>query len=145
MNARQIALLLLAACLLLMPATSGETADKAGKIIEIRDKMFITQTDDIYINIKDYVGRTVRYEGIYTTFPPMPGEERQHMVFRNAPGCCGNDGVAGFMVAWDRDYPSPNDWVKVEGVLETLESGMPRVRLTALTVMEKRGQEFVTQ
>jgi putative membrane protein len=132
-----------AACLLLLIVSRTEAADK---VIEIRDKMFLAQTEDIYINAPDYMGSAVRYEGIYTSFPPaFKGDETLHVVFRRAPGCCGNDGMAGFIVAWDGDYPDPDAWVKVEGVLETADSGDLQIRLSSLSVLEKRGQEFVTQ
>ena len=142
-------LALLAVCTLLLLASHANAAskvDKAGKVIEIREKMFVAQTDDIYVNMKDYVGSTVRYEGIFATFPSFtPGEEGPRMVYRKSPGCCGFDGISGFQVAWDGSYPDPNAWVKVEGVLEPAGDGMLLVRLSSLEVMEKRGREFVTQ
>jgi uncharacterized membrane protein YcgQ (UPF0703/DUF1980 family) len=132
-----------AACLLLLVVSRAGAADK---VIEIQDKMFLAQTDDIYINAPDYLGSAVRYEGIYTNFPPeFEGGEELHIVFRRAPGCCGDDGMAGFIVAWDGEYPDVDAWVRVEGVLESTDMGDLLVRLSSLSVMEKRGQEFVRQ
>ena len=133
---------LVAAFVLLATASTAFCSDK---VVEIRDKMFLTQTDEIYLNAGDYIGRTIRYEGIYTSFPTMPGQEAMHMVFRRAPGCCGNDGSAGFLVTWDGEYPNPNAWVQIEGVLESPAEGKLVVRASSLSVLEKRGQEFVTK
>ncbi|MDR3229874.1 MAG: hypothetical protein LBT65_00390 [Synergistaceae bacterium] len=117
------------------------------KIFEIREKMFIQQCNDIYLNPDEYLGRTVRLEGIYEEEADEESGGTFRYVIRRGPGCCGNDGVAGFEVLFDgTPPPAPNDWVEAVGTVElvsadSLESVV--LRLSRLAVMEKRGAEFV--
>ncbi|MDR1179148.1 MAG: metal ABC transporter permease [Spirochaetales bacterium] len=127
------------------------------EVIEIREKMFIAQTNEIYLNTTDYLGKTIRFEGL---FQQEQYEGRPYRyVFRYGPGCCGYDGNAGFEVSWQprvpgshtlplKPYPGQDDWVRAEGRLETYEEeGIPYLYLvlSSLTVLDIRGAEFVTQ
>lgn len=120
-----------------------------GGVIEITERLFIAQTNDMYLNAPDYLGRTIKYEGIYknTDNWPEPPEAPIHYVIRYGPGCCGYDGEAGFEVRWDGEYPNPDDWVEVVGVLceEAYESGYKilYVEVISLTVKDERGAEYV--
>ncbi|GHU70990.1 hypothetical protein FACS1894184_17210 [Clostridia bacterium] len=119
-------------------------------IIEIKEKMFIAQTNDIYANSNDYLGKTIRYEGVFDQADGVvAGKDVTYsMVIRYGPGCCGADGNVGFEVAWDQPYPSVNDWVEATGVLEEYdEEGATylRLRLSSLSVMPVRGQDTVQQ
>jgi len=128
--------------LFVMNAGAGED-----KVLEIKEKMFIQQCDDIYINTDEYVGKTIKLEGIYGEFPDFGGGDPEHYVYRNAPGCCGYDGMAGFRVLLnDGPAPKPNDWVEATGTVEMDTSGQSEkvfLRLSSLKVMGKRGAEFV--
>ncbi len=148
---RLIALLLLAALLL---AGCGDTADQTAvhadtevQVIDIKEKMFIAQTNDVYVNPKEYIGKTLRLQGMFGAEMNADGTP-YYMVFRYGPGCCGYDANAGFEVAWDGKYPSVNDWVEATGVLETyIEDNQVymRLRLSALNVLDTRGLEYVNQ
>jgi hypothetical protein len=129
--------------------------------LEIREKMFIAQTNDVYLNPEDYLGKTIKLEGLFK-IDQYVGEDKEYcFVLRYGPGCCGNDGSAGFEVAWNRPrpgavktlpagpvYPAIDAWVEAVGVLDTYEEdGYPYIYLDllALTEKEDRGAEFVTQ
>jgi uncharacterized membrane protein YcgQ (UPF0703/DUF1980 family) len=122
------------------------------KIVEIREKMFIAQTNEIYLNAEDYLGKTIKLEGL---FKWEEYENRKHcFVLRYGPGCCGYDGNAGFEVAWEGpgkrlpEYPLPDDWVEAAGVLKAYEKdgySYLYIALSSLRVLEARGAEFVTQ
>jgi uncharacterized membrane protein YcgQ (UPF0703/DUF1980 family) len=120
------------------------------EVVEIKEKMFIAQTNDVYLNPEDYLGKTIKLEGIFQT-QSYGAESPYYFVIRYGPGCCGNDGNAGFEVMWedtDAVYPQENDWVQVVGVLGAYEEdGYPYIciGLSSLEVLETRGQEFVTQ
>jgi zinc transport system permease protein len=126
------------------------TAPVSGEIVEIREKMFIAQTNDVYLNPEDYMGKTIKLEGLFKTEAGY-GNTSYCFVIRYGPGCCGYDGNAGFEVAWDqsrRTYPSEDAWVEAVGVLSSYEEdGFPYLylALSDLTVKEKRGAEFVSQ
>lgn len=128
--------------------STGEVTDdmKSGDVIEINDKLFLTQTNDVYANVNDYVGKTIKYEGIYST-ENYQGE-LTHYVIRYGPGCCGNDANVGFEVIYDGKYPQKNDWVAVEGTIEIYERNKfkyIRVHITQINTLDTRGQETVRQ
>jgi zinc transport system permease protein len=129
-----------------LPDSSGET------MIEIREKMFIAQVNDVYLNPEDYLGKAIKLEELFKW--EQYGEQPYCFVIRYGPGCCGFDGNAGFEVAWDnRDpasaaYPDPDDWVEATGVLQSYEEdGYPYLylALSSLDVLDTRGEEFVAQ
>jgi len=127
---------------------NGKSASPAGaKVVEIKEKMFVAQTNEIYYNSEDYLGKTIKYEGIFTLYE-APDGTKYYSVIRYGPGCCGNDANCGFEVRWDKSYPKENDWVSVEGVLEKYDEGGSqylRLALTSLDVKKERGAENVTQ
>ncbi|MDR2616038.1 MAG: hypothetical protein LBC28_05595, partial [Oscillospiraceae bacterium] len=69
---------------------------------------------------------------------------------RLGPGCCGNDGVAGFEFTCDAlPELKENDWISVEGVLTpyTYDDGYESVIISdaVVTVKAERGAEYVSQ
>ncbi|MCL1895212.1 MAG: hypothetical protein FWG03_01550 [Clostridiales bacterium] len=118
-----------------------------GDVIEVKEKMFVAQMNDIYYNADDYLGKTIKYEGIFDIYEEDTGVD-YYFVIRYGPGCCGIDLNAGLEVAWDKGYPEQNDWVEVVGVLEDYEdngNNYLRLALSSLTVLDVRGAEVVTQ
>lgn len=114
-------------------------------VIEIREKLFIAQTNEIYLNYEDYLGKTVSYEGIFMT-TEMEGYDPWHWVVRYGPGCCANDGTAGFEIRYDGEWPEQNDWVAVQGVLTTYDVNgwdMLVLDVVSLEIKAERGQEYV--
>ncbi len=131
----------------LAPAHGVTVPAPAGDVIEISERLFIAQTNDIYLNTADYLGKTIKYEGIFKTMYWQEADETYYFVFRYGPGCCGYDGEAGFEVTWDGEWPEENAWCEVVGVLESYElAGWTylRLALSSLTVLEERGAEFVS-
>jgi zinc transport system permease protein len=121
-------------------------ADFFEKGLDIKEKFFITQINDIYLNPNNYLGTKIRYEGIFDVYDIEDGK-KFYSVFRYGPGCCGPDAYAGFEIIWEdksKEYPRPNDWVEVIGVLEMYEADKAkflRIKLSSLKVLEKRGKE----
>jgi putative membrane protein len=144
--------LLLAAiipALVLLLCVTSCTKKENTDIVEIGEKMFIAQVNDIYLNADDYLGKKIKLEGV---FKQSTGEEPYYFVIRYGPGCCGNDGLVGFEVAWDKEkakpYPADDSWVEAEGVLKSYEEEgfqLSYIDLTSLNVLAKRGAETVTQ
>jgi hypothetical protein len=129
------------------------------EVVEIREKMFIAQVNDVYLNPEEYLGKTLKLEGIFQA-QHYYGTDPYYFVIRYGPGCCGNDGNAGFEVLWDGAfakkpaeggelaYPEEGDWVEASGVLGTYEEdGYPYlcIALSSLKVLDERGAEFVSQ
>jgi len=125
----------------------AESADT----VEIREKMFVSQVNDVYLNTDDYLGKTIKLEGL---FKQDQGYEKLYcFVLRYGPGCCGTDGNVGFEVAWANEqahpYPAVDSWVEATGVLKTYEEdGYAQylyLDLSSLNVLSKRGAETVIQ
>jgi hypothetical protein len=126
---------------------SLEAAKGADDVIEIGEKMFVGQINDIYSNPEDYLGKTIRYEGLYTYYSNNYDDTRYDCVIRYGPGCCGNDGEVGLEIAWPGDMPVENDWVEVTGVVENYEENgwqYLRLRADSLKVLPIRGKEQVS-
>ncbi|MDR3277794.1 MAG: hypothetical protein LBT12_03385 [Oscillospiraceae bacterium] len=129
-------------------ATAAPVAEADGNVIVIREKLFVEQTNDVYYNAEDYLGKTIQYEGIFKTYEVPETGGTYYSVIRYGPGCCGIDANAGFEVYWDGGYPELDDWVEAVGVLEMYEEDGAlylRLALTALTVLSVRGAEYVDQ
>ena len=68
-------------------ANSKETAtaqEEKVDILEITDNYFIEQTNDIYLNLNDYVGKTVKMQGFVYTYLGEDGNT-YYAVVRNTP------------------------------------------------------------
>jgi uncharacterized membrane protein YcgQ (UPF0703/DUF1980 family) len=125
---------------------NNKSANKA--IVEIGDRMFITQVNDVYLNASDYMGKTIKLEGIFKCEDPY-----NFVVRYGFGGCCGADANVGFEVMWDKTsakaYPDADSWVEVTGVLKShpLDSNSQYLYLdlASLNVLDKRGLEFVFQ
>jgi uncharacterized membrane protein YcgQ (UPF0703/DUF1980 family) len=127
-------------------------AESDGGIIEIKEKMFLTQVNDVYLNADDYLGKTIKLEGI---FKKQEWEEDTYCyVLRYGPGCCGDDGNVGFEVKWPEDrmdvYPDDDSWVAAAGVLKAGKMDTPPYQylfldLSSIDVLSKRGVETVRQ
>ena len=135
------------------PSVSVEREAPASEkgVIEIKEKMFISQVNDVYLNPEDYLGKTIKLEGL---FKMEQGYDKSYcFVLRYGPGCCGNDGNIGFEVAWDNEkkmpYPGEDSWVEATGELKTYEedgySEFLYLDLISLNVLNKRGAETVLQ
>jgi uncharacterized membrane protein YcgQ (UPF0703/DUF1980 family) len=124
------------------------TVAAAGDVVEIKEKLFIAQTNDIYYNAEDYLEKTVKYEGIFDVYEVPETGLKYYSVIRYGPGCCGIDANAGFEVKWAGAYPNANDWVEAIGVLESYEEDgyqYLRLNLSSLNVLPTRGAEYVSQ
>jgi uncharacterized membrane protein YcgQ (UPF0703/DUF1980 family) len=128
----------------------GAVPDKG--VIEIKEKMFMTQVSDVYMNAEDYLGKTIKLEGIF--LKEEWEEDTYCFVIRYGPGCCGDDGGnVGFEVKWPEDrmeadstgaYPDTNSWVAATGVLKVNNQYL-YLDLTSLDVLSRRGVEIVRQ
>ena len=119
--------------------------------VEITEKMFATQVSDVYLNAKDYLGKTIKLEGIFKTEQYYEDREPYCFVVRYGPGgCCGADANVGFEVKWDKNhaqpYPAVESWVGAAGELKVDEDdNYLYLDLASLTVLSKRGAETVVQ
>ena len=121
-------------------------------IIEIKEKMFATQVQDVYNNAEDYLGKTIKLEGLFKQEQTHDGKTYCY-VLRYSPGCCGYDGNASFEIKWDESkaqpFPKEDAWIETIGVLKQYEEdGYDQylyLDLISLNVLNKRGAEIVSQ
>ncbi len=120
-----------------------------GGILEIKEKLFLTQINDIFYNFESYKDKTIIVEGMYSVLYSWDGSESVSVVYRRGPGCCGNDGWGGFVLKYDGSYPAENAWIRVTGVpeLDVAPEGYTTLYLNVISIEEKaeRGAEFVNQ
>jgi hypothetical protein len=125
LDAAQVQNILPAQDFVQVPAFSSTTAvvettvetKKTGQV-EIREKMFIGQVNDVYLNAEDYMGKTIKLEGLFKIeegndwVPDGVAEDLKPFycyVIRYGPGgCCGFDGSVGFEIAWDNNPGNNN-------------------------------------
>lgn len=115
------------------------------EIIEIKDDYFIGATNDIYYKLDSYIGKTIKMEGFLYVYD-YHGETRYGVV-RNSPGCCGNDGLAGLEIKYDKEYPPKDTWVEIVGTVESEEVEKDyNVPVISVETMEEKevGQTFVS-
>jgi len=117
--------------------------------VDITEKMYVTYINEIYVNTEDYIGETIRIQGMFQAYKDDNTGQTYYYVYRTGPGCCGNDGsMCGFEFTWGEDMPEEDDWIEVVGSLRTYEEdGWSYLTLDAksVTVMEERGAETVYQ
>ena len=122
------------------------TAVKSSGPVEIREKLFIQQCNDVYENMEDYIGRTIKIEGLCEVWD-LEEEGMHYVVYRKTPGCCGDDGMIGFGFKYSGDMPEKDDWIEVEGEIVSVSDAdgylTPEIRAARVIVKEERGEEFV--
>lgn len=157
---KRIAVLLLLALLPLVTGCSAnETKLNAQSDIDtnqydlsIKEKLFLAQVNDVYINARDFLGKSIHLEGMFSSFYYEPTDSIFCMVYRYGPGCCGTDGTVGFEITWAEDadiaQPEENAWIEVAGILEEYEAfgaNYLRLNLSKMQVKADRGAETVLQ
>jgi len=129
---------------------TGCTRTTENDVIEIRERMFMTQIQDIYLNVNDFLGKTIKLEGIFSDIF-WNGNNYYYVVRYVTDDCCGNDSV-GFEVMWPQgsagQIPGNNSWVEATGVMKVSAGGFHQpfyLELTSLNVLNTRGQEFISR
>lgn len=129
-----------------VPTAQAPAAAPEIPVVEITEKLFIAQCNDVYLNPDDYQGKAIKLEGMYQTYVDLAGGNTYHYVMRRGPGCCGYDGSAGFEFLYDGELPKIDDWIEVVGTVEKMKEGEAEyivLRASKVTVLTERGAEFV--
>ncbi|MBR2289422.1 MAG: hypothetical protein IJ867_02105 [Clostridia bacterium] len=146
-----IAIVLGALALIQKPTVSQAGSSKKSEAnekvdLDITDNYFIAQTNDVYINYDEYEGKTVRMEGYFYVYQDYSTGENYYAVIRNAPGCCGNDGLAGLDIKYDGEYPAVNTWIQVIGKIDKYSEADPTPVIMVSSLQETpEGTGFVNQ
>lgn len=116
------------------------------EVLEITEKLYIAQINDIFYNFEDYEDKIIVVEGMFSIFKSLDGKSEVPVVFRYGPGCCNNDGWGGFLLNYDQEFPKENDWIKVIGTPYIVENGAYKdlyLNVISIEVLETRGLEKV--
>lgn len=133
--------ILLALCIIFAMGAAPVQAKE--DVIEIKERVFVSLINDIYLNAEDYVGKKIRLQGVFEKIRDEDTKAYFYSITRQGPGCCGSDLNPGFEVIWDKKYPRHGSWVDATGVLEIYDKGYVRLRLTELKAMPKAGRLIV--
>ena len=103
----------------------------------ITDRFFATQMMEIKLDTGSFLGRTIRYEGMFSSH--LWEGDLIYIVAREGENCCGPGGFLGFEV-YLNDINSVPDytWVEVTGILEEIyEAGFGYfLRINAVSMSE---------
>lgn len=129
------------------PSGAQDAAASGQGVIELTEKMYVTYINEIYTNYDDYIGRTIKLQGMFGSEYYDANDTTYYYVYRVGPGCCGNDGsMCGFEFTWDGEMPQDTDWIEVVGTLGKYDlEGQIYLTLKAssVTKLAVRGAENV--
>jgi len=114
----------------------------------LKDRLFVQQVRDIYLNPQTYGDKIVQVEGFFDKYIDENKQER-YEVYRKTAGCCGDDGRAGFEFVYKKEKLSfkTNEWILVEALVkERVIDGYDHIYLEAISVVKKdkgKAKEFV--
>ena len=132
-------------CLLLAAAPAA--AAKPDYVI--RENFFVQMITDIFMNLGDYLGKTIQYEGFVLPITAENfGEGPEKFAVVRIAVCCGPDDMPIGFACMGKDAPPENAWVRVTGVLQErdLNNGeppYPYLDVQELEVLTKRGKQKV--
>jgi len=146
---RWVLLVVILASVLILAGCSNEGASVVasdGNVIDIDvdigERFFVNQMFEIFHNYRQYLGSTIRYEGMFHTI--HWDDSDFHVVFRYMLGCCGEEELLGFEVKLSGAEPFPDDtWVEVVGELGQ-DDGFLVLHVISIMAMDERGAEFVS-
>lgn len=127
--------------------TTVEESHNDNSAIIIQDDTFVTQMEDIFINLDDYIGKTVIFEGFVT---PIDEEKTQYGITRFYEQDHEDHShtlLVGLVCSYDGTWPAQDTWVEVTVTIEKIESedGLtPIGMIQELIVKEERGLDTVT-
>jgi len=111
----------------------------------LKDRLFVQQVQDIYLNPQTYGDKIVQIEGFFEKYLDENNKER-YSVFRKTAGCCGDDGRVGFEFVYNKEKLKFGlyEWIMVEAIVKG--STATDVYLEAISVTKKdkgKTKEFV--
>ncbi|MDR2595352.1 MAG: hypothetical protein LBC87_11340 [Fibromonadaceae bacterium] len=138
----KISVLLFLMLLLFCPQAMAQA--KAKSFCLLKDRLFVQQVSDIYLNPQSYGDKIVQIEGFFEKYIDENNQER-YAVFRKTAGCCGDDGRAGFEFVYKKEKLKfmQNEWIMVEAIVRERTAD---VYLEAISVVKKdkgKAKEFV--
>lgn len=120
------------------PEITHEDAQHTDEILDISGPLFAQHIQEIQLNRNYYLGRTIRYEGMFLSMYWEPTNETIYFVAQiQGSGCCG---IHGFEVYLNDILPLEDETlVEVTGVLEEFfdaDAGGYILRVNIISMVE---------
>ena len=133
---------ILAAILALMTvlAFTGCTGGDDDGVVVISERFFVHELMEVLLNHQQYIGRTIRLEGMFRTLH-VDGVDR-FVVMRYTFTCCSEEPIGLEIVLGDFSPFAADAWVEVAGTL-TMNNGFLVIQVTSITELTRRGAEVV--
>ena len=113
-----------------------------GNIHVLCYQMFQEQMQNIILNLDQYVGNTIQYEGMFT-YMNFFSEPRGYHVVRYVEGCCAPVQAMGFRLDMGDLSPlAEGTWVKITGVLNWCNYFTVVLAVTDIEALYEQGQVF---
>lgn len=133
-------------CPIMLHSASFAGSPDEKETVEINEKFFIQQCMNVYLNPEDFQDKLLKIEGLCEVWDD--NGETHYLVYRNTPGCCGNDGTIGFMFLYKGEEKlASKNWISVTASVNIGKNpfGQKSITLDATEVIikEKHGAEFV--
>lgn len=130
---KKAALMLCLVALLVGLVGCGASKDTSEFVIG--EDLFWTTINEMYINMEDYIGRTVRLSGVLQQYE---ADGRAYNAVIRMATCCGPDDVPiGFEFTWDGELPPVDTWIEVVGKLvHVKDDGEEYLMIEAASVQE---------
>ena len=135
-------IMIITAVFVLAGCVDSDGASASGdNTVVISERFFVNEMLEIVMNHRQYLGRTLQFEGMFRAIPV--DDVDRFIVMRYMDGCCGQDAIGLEVIIGDLAPFAHDAWVEVTGTLD-LDDGFLVVRVTSITELEERGSEFVS-
>ena len=111
-----------------------------GRIVVISERFFVLELMEVLLNHQQYMGRTIRLEGMFRTMDES-GVDR-FAVMRYTWTCCSEEPFGVEVVLGDFPPFADNAWVEVTGTLAVYNDFLV-LKVTSITELARRGAEVV--
>lgn len=139
-------------------------SEKSDEIIKVMENVYVDYINDIYLDSKKYLGKTIELEGMFTI--EKDKENKEHLYVYRLADMVENihkyeedeynkehahdheefkivEGICGLEFLYDKNLPKESDWIKVRGKLKE-KDGTLVIDADFVEVMKERGLEKVT-
>lgn len=112
--------------------------------IRIESENFIADMDEIFINLAEYEGKVLTYEGLL-----IQDEEEQYAVVRTYEldhGDHSHSIYVGMDASYTGEWPEEESWVRVTGTIQRTNEGgddYPILSIDTIEALPQRGQVMV--
>jgi len=114
----------------------------------ISEEYFMAEFSEIMYNYPEFIGRVIRYDGMFMPMYWHATSETFYYVARFGDSCCGQGGLIGFEV-YLNNIPGVDEytWVEITGVLEEYQipdlGSILRLNAISMVELDEPREEFV--